>query len=474
MRNLIQLYLIYTISWGTLFFSRDGIFWDDWTVYNSDSSKILNAFSEYGTPWIGLLHGALIELGPGFYRLLSFILMPLTAYLFKEILRLSGKFPERVANLASIFFLVLPVYPSRHALIVFSYNLSVFLFMLASYFLFKSRDKNNLVSLILFFASFSLGSLLLFYYVIVIAFISLVSENKKLRLWGTLREFPLLLLLSPSYFALKQILYEPHGVYADYNSISFYGSILGLLMFAATLVPLVFFKKRKVIFRKEKTLFENIYFGIVISVIGLLPYFAVGHFPPYIEWRTRDEILILFGGSIFVSSLYVLVKAATPKNLSSTMLYIVLFIFISSNNFVSFNFYVDYMKQKQVMNYFTGLPLDGTPTLVLLDDKTVDLNIFKTPYAFYSLTGMLKKATGSESNFAINRMDLERFNEGGFAKYYGQNKLSYSSKDFEKPTQIILITISRNGDQLTDLVKGDFLKFDNVLSSYENFYGKNK
>jgi len=474
MRLLLQLYLVYTLSWGALFFSRDGIFWDDWTIYNSDSNKILNAYSESGLPWIGLMHGALIELGPGFYRLLSFILMPLTAYLFKEVLRLSGKFPERVATLASVFFLILPIYPSRHALIVFSYNLSIFLFMLASYVLFKSRNKNNLVSSILFLSSFSLGSLLLFYYVAVIGFISIASEKRTLRWWSLLREFPLLLLLSPTYFVFKQILFKPYGLYTGYNSINFYGLILGLLVFVITLSPLVFFKKGKVNFRKEKTLFENIYFGIVISVIGVIPYFAVGHFPPYIEWRTRDEILILFGGSIFVSSLYLLVKAVTPKKLSSTIICTVILVFIFTNNFVSLNYYVDFMKQKQVVNYLKELPLGGTPTLVLLDDKTADLNIFKTPYAFYTLTGMLKKATGSEANFAINSMDIEEFNAGRFAKYYDQNNLNYSSKDFKKPTQIILITISRNGKQFTDVIEGDFLNFDSVISSYENFYGNNK
>ena len=305
-------------------------FWDDWALVDAPRHEIIETFRELGSffNFYGLLHVTMLSVGPWFYRIATFILYYGIGYYFFLVLRRTRLLDERKAFMAAVFFLVLPFNQGRGALILFPYTFCLFLFALA----WKRLPQNRIPSLLLFFLSFNMNSLLVFYLLPLIddvrGFAVKSCSGRLLKPRGLLILLyqyivfrPITFFLPFIYFIPKSLLFKPYGYYKGYNEhfsvISLFyspldqlrhwgGSVLqkdlsSIFVLAVSLVLIVILTTsfRRPLGPKIRVLGISLF----VLFLGLFPYYVLGHVPTFTEWTSRHQILIPFGFSLLAYSI---------------------------------------------------------------------------------------------------------------------------------------------------------------------------
>ena len=198
------LFIIYSLSHVWIFFISDAFFWDDWILDNSKDTEIIKYFTLAGHPWLGYLHIILENLGPSFYRFLTFFLMLITGFLFDLILLRTSKFNLDERFLLVAFFLVVPVNISRVLMITIPYTICYFLFFFAWYL----KPINKLLSYFLFFISFATNSLLVFH-LLPISYYYFIENKEKISFKCILKYLKnnLIFISLPIFYYLLKIFY---------------------------------------------------------------------------------------------------------------------------------------------------------------------------------------------------------------------------------------------------------------------------
>ena len=76
-RDIRVTFLCYLAAHGGILLIPNAIYWDDWTLWNTEPATILDSFRQLGSPFnfFGYLHVAMLAIGPWAYRVLTFFLM---------------------------------------------------------------------------------------------------------------------------------------------------------------------------------------------------------------------------------------------------------------------------------------------------------------------------------------------------------------------------------------------------------------
>ena len=435
--------LLYLISYGGSFFHIDAIYWDDWTLFNVAPDVILETFREAGAVfgWTGHLHVLLLKLGPGIYRVLTFILMFLSGYLLWKIIESLEVITSIERNLITLFFLVFPLNAARIALINFPYTLCYFLFFLAWYLLVCRAGKiSRLLSLLLFLFSFNTNSLLVFYALPVAHSIYLFAgfDLKKIIRW-TVEYF--LFLISPFvWFYVKIKFFAPYGPYVAYNSLN----LDKLLLASMTGVPLLLIfvlwlaKKQREVSAPVDRGGVLLYWGAVLVWIGIFPYLAVGAWPTYNDWNSRHQLLMPLGIAVSIVGVTRWVSYGNVLRLSLSALAVCTLINLRS----AFEFHVDWLKQREVMRLISkSSEIIGAKT-VLFNDKTDRFNAHDRTYRFYEYNGWFKLAYGDQTRWGMNEGSWAgALTEKLPAIYEMCVSGSYNAKDYIIGAPDIVVTI---------------------------------
>lgn len=207
--------------WGLPLLAPQSMYWDDWVVLLDP----IGIYHDIGLPWVGYLVTWLTGGGPWLLKTLTLIAAVFSACAVYGIAgaRLRLRPSERwwVAALAT----VLPFYVLRiSVLAVDVYGLSLAAFLGAWWLLVRDsadppRHGRAAVAAVLFFASFTTQSLLLFLILPFVHFLVLFADRTRGLLRGCLalagRHW--YLIASPvSFWALKSLFFRPSGPYADY------------------------------------------------------------------------------------------------------------------------------------------------------------------------------------------------------------------------------------------------------------------
>lgn len=435
-QDMFIVVILYSLS-NFLMLLNNGIYWDDWVLYNVDPGITIDRFIQAGGPLTGSIHVFLLSFDSGIflYRGLTFVFFLIAALFLIGILRNITEVGDTSRLIIVLIFALLPFNTAKITLICFPYALCNMLFFFGFWVLTRFLvNKNNilrLVTLVLFFFSFFTHSFLAFYFIIFlyIAYIEkeIPHDIKSIFTFG--RKYLDFILLPFIFFGLKNIFFRPYGLYTDYNKFSlgiinpciwiksffmtFYNGIIEIIpstgfqiaLFSLLFILLVYY------FYKNKYDFENfneynlIFFicGCLIYLLAIFPYIMVGKVPGVIEsWNSRDLLLVPLGSAFLLyfgtQGAFNYVKA---RNIVRIMFYSLLIaLFIVSGIALNINFQKDNYKQQSIIeNMKINSAIQEYTTFIFIDNS-LEYNAFGDyPRRFYEYTGMMKVAFNNENRF---------------------------------------------------------------------------
>lgn len=240
-KNILLLVILYIAAHWILPI-MSGIWWDDWIIWTSNANTIKELFWEAGAPWEAYNLFSVMWIPNKGYRVVVFILFFIGGLLFYKILaNIDDVFSEKDAFWIAAIYLTIPVNDARVTLICYGYTLSLFLFLVAFYLVSlmkewsgKKRCLARIFSLILFFYSYNMESLLVIMSVtwLYLLYICWKSNREK----TILKRMVIFFFSNGDYLALpfifyilKKIFFKPYGLYVGYNNVTLKSLIRGAL-----------------------------------------------------------------------------------------------------------------------------------------------------------------------------------------------------------------------------------------------------
>ena len=315
---------------------NDGIFWDDWlwviALKEKNWSVIRDMGFERGAPldtyfqwFFSGFHD--IEFAHRFVAFLSILLAALLVY---AICRQVGVLTRDESIWIALISMAYPAFQTQILLSTTNYLFYYMLFLGGVFLALKSQNRNFVLgyglrfgALILFFLSFTLNSLLVFYFGFLLLLALFVRQLKALSVREMFTRFlprHLDYILLPFLFwILKQGLFPVYGSYDTYNQFIFSpqlirSSLVTFLdygIFQQFYAPLqVFFTKRGVAllgllsilwmikdfrnssFRHLTKSYGLLAYGFLLMSLAILPYIVVGRSPSLTGWGTRHSLLL--------------------------------------------------------------------------------------------------------------------------------------------------------------------------------------
>lgn len=394
------------VSQGLSLLYPRALFWDDWLFYTGNSID----FSESGTrDWCcwpkSEIENFLLDLHPGSFRVLTFIIFPLVAF---AAWRIAGYFvgtilTRREQHVFALLVLFLPANSARITNITFSYSLSLLSFMAAAWLWIRLRRIALLIVAVpLFLFSFRTSSLLVF--ALVPALLGLFTDRRERRLPETLvvvrAAIPVILAVGYRSFV------SDNGVQEGYNEFQFGGVARAALLFFALAVLLGALVTARHRLQLSSRALTQLGAGLVVLWLGAMPYMVVGHLssisdwtvyflPGEGDWHSRHQLLLPFGLALSMIGFWNLLegKAMTllaPLTLAMSLLF---------NFLYSVEYFVDARKQDAVIEALRADPEIRESKVVYLQDdsSTAKLNARSRQYREYEFDGQLKRALGAQA-----------------------------------------------------------------------------
>jgi len=438
--SYILFFTFYFLAFGITLVNA-GLFWDEWVFYKARPEIILSATKEMGALWFGYFHIFLDSFNSIFlYRLVIFSTFFISGLFLNSILKTIKQMDNVSRFFVVAFFMLFPVNFARISIATSHYALSYSIFffawfVLSKYFL-KKRIFFRLLSLSLFFISFSLNSLLVFYGVVIMYIIyversALAGEGGLLKRVFSYLDF---LSLPISFWIMKVLFFKPYGLYSGYNHVSlkacvrtllfpadfcrvFYTSFIQPLnyVFPVTISTILLAGFTFLLLMKSSMFreinnkiiaysFRFFLLGILFFILASFPYLVVGSLPKSSDWASRNQILIPLGASLILYyGLQMILNKLKANPAARILLFsLIIVIFISLNSSAYLNYQKDWFKQLSLIENFKSSEILKSNTTFIFADNTLDLNAGNRDYRFYEYTGMMEKAFGDESRFGIN------------------------------------------------------------------------
>lgn len=460
----ITLFLLYALSHFGLFFLTDALYWDDWAYFGTETDVLLDAWKQSGSflNIFGYMHLCLLYFGPWMYKILTFFLMFGAGIALDRIIKKYKSINLETRFVIILFFLILPFYWSRISLINFGYTFSYFLFFLA----WSINEKNRFFSMFLFFISFNTNSLLVFF---AIPFFEIYYRNTgqffslKSIIKFSLNRFELTL-LPFIYFGVKVYFFSPYDLYEGYNEQyniallfknpflmfqTWYGwfhHMRHILIYVYIAIGFSLFYTFILKGETFKTtgftnkLILTFLTGILIFIIGGIPYWILDMIPRFFDWFSRYQMLFPLGMSII---LVVFVSLLSKKLKAAAIVSVISFSTII-NVTVYKDLYIDWQKQKMIMKLISKNDMIRNGDILLFEDQTKPLNAMLRQYRFYEWNGLVALAMGDENRFSVDRAQFPSFFNAPSFKLLYENRDKYKASNFNIYKQQVPIHIQIN------------------------------
>jgi len=458
---------------------NDGIYLDDWLIYTDLIEGNWEALSSWviqaGQPghlyfyWlVGYLPGLIFK-----FRMVAFLSILLTAILVYKICD-ESKLTSRLESLFIAFIsLTYPAFRVSIETSVTPYLVFYFLFVLAIFLAVWSERVSGVVrhslrgcSAVLFFLSFSLNSLLVFYFGFLFFLLTYEQRLKRCTFKQAFIQFlPRrldFLLLPFVYWAVKEFLFPRYGDYADYNRFQFspptlavnvglfimnatYGQLnhalevmlqqpaLALLLLLAAYGASRAFKMDSIP-SSDSWLHPSalLTFGLVLLLLGILPYVVVGLGPTLYGFNTRHALLVGLPVALILTGTVRLVfsrgEAGLPKPARAVLATLVVaFSMTLVDNY--FAWQARWAKDRSIMVNLSSLGDFKQMSIFWVDDQ---FQFEGAPgYAPYDWSSMFKQVWGGESRIGLNQQfftpkvlaDREKFSRSWALPLYNLSDL---------------------------------------------------
>ena len=443
-RQFFQLILLYIIAHGGILFIANAVYWDDWTIFNTNAAQIIDQFKQSGLVGVGYFHVAMLSVGPWFYKLAAFVLSFFTGLFVWKIVNKQAWLNQAQSYYITLFFLITPCVAARVALIDFPYLVSVFFFFWA----WSMMDRHRILSLVLFFLSFTTQSLLVFYALPILDWycrdVNAVSLNKLMK-WACAKlDF---LLIPFVWFCVKIVYFKPYGIYSDYNNhyslkSLLVGPVLMLIDFiqlninlAWTILLCIAILFVDVLPQPEFSTTQRkiLYSSLLALFFGLFPYLILGYVPTFDEWTSRHQLLMPLGLSLFFVWLIGLSKIDGNRKIYIALLISVSLV-INIKNYTAL--FLDNQKQQALIEFVRHSSAIKQAPLVIVDDKTT--NALNRLYRTYEWSGMLKLALGDQSHYGLYLSEVPNYDAGEFDTQFSAHYNAATHVRKEHTNRVIL------------------------------------
>lgn len=381
---LTRTLFLYFLAFGVTFLFLKAYFWDDWyTYFNQNSSQIANRIEQSGFNPIRLaLEGYLNDRFFYLFRVLIFLFYPVAAFFLYEMVRQKPYINLFEARAITILFLLCPIVSARAAVILFMYTSCMCAFYIAwSLYSRYNRWYIRFVSYILFLYSFDTASTLPFT-LLPLIFGYIDSRIEGLSRWMSLWKQKVLIGLIPTYWFVEPLLNPKQYAVRD----SYYvPTISGLLRSFVFLLPIIAILVWGFLFRKwnytQNRGHIQILFGLFATWLAAFPYISIGHFanlnflmigfvPGASDWDSRHQLLMGLGISVTIVGLINYFQIVEKR----LALLIPICLFTVLNISYTQEYYLDYLKQQEVIDELANSNILDGSLFILIDDQSLRFN----------------------------------------------------------------------------------------------------
>ena len=401
------LYLIsYCWFWGV----RNSFWIDDWTSFVALNVEGVNWDAFGFAPWSkfgALLHG---WFGPGFMRLCTFIAFFLSAVALFGITKKFKLLDYQQRKFVVLLFLLLPFNSARVALMVFHYTMAYLWFFVAWYLLVTTKSVwARCASLCLFFLSFQMHSLLIFFILPCahLLFLERVSNFVLLLRWA--RKYSWLLCLPFVYWVLRALFWPATNRYHEVTSESLIGFAPLLILISLVVGLLILLANNRSQGNTRNSLLLVVV-GVASMFIGLFAYVLGGLLPRGLRllvtyltyfvgqdgWYGRHLMLQPFGVSLVLVGLISFLPAAS-KRIRKILHQGLLAVCILFNVCFGFEYIVDYSKQQEIVRQLEVVNTPNLTSQYIFIDQTTNLNARGRYYRDRDWWGLI----GTAYNFEV-------------------------------------------------------------------------
>jgi hypothetical protein len=481
--NVIFIFLLYFFSYIPIVFNS-GIYWDDWTLFNTNIELVSRDFKEDGIPWFSVIHRILLPIqnNINIYRFITFFSFLFPAFFLYDLLRSIKEIDQKSRLLIVVFFAIFPVNFARIALIDIVYSGCYFSFYFGLWLTYKSIQRKillfKLLSYCFFFLSFLTASFIFFYPValLYILYSEKINLTNFVEIKKTIYKNIYYLVLPIVFILIKSVFFSPYGDSAGYNLVTFQGLLLSVpklfrafnhsffdvinAAFLATpflvlllFIPLIAYCL-KMIWQKNESMMAKIslrsvkywlFFGIFAYLIGVFPYIVVGGDPAIRDWQNRHQLLVPLGASfMLVFGFKIITNRLRIGKMIEIFCYSCLITVFVSGNFISYVKYkIDWYKQLALIAEFKKSQIVRNNRTFIFIDQAPELNAFDRKYRFYEYSGIFKYSFNDQTRIGVDINDYDQL-----IKYKKSFRELYSLKDYRLSNKNrYLAFIKRNSSQ---------------------------
>jgi len=267
--------ILYTISYGWFWNVRNSYWFDDSHFFRFKTDDIIN---QGFAPWYEVYRLLFKLTGPSVFRLLTFVAFFFSSVFVFGVSKKVKILEQEDRKFFVLLFLLLPFNTTRVALITFLYTSAYVLFFAAWYLLVSFKSHwSYFLSLVLFFLSFQMHSLLVFFALplVHIFWLEVFERNKNLtrflRKYGAFGSLPVIYWTARSLFWPELVKY--HSVSGDgLVKVAKLGVVFCVFSIAALLLA------QRANTNNKKSL-QLLGVGAIAVYLGSAPYVIGGYFP---------------------------------------------------------------------------------------------------------------------------------------------------------------------------------------------------
>lgn len=147
--------------------------------------------------------------------------------------------------------------------------------------------------------------------------------------------------------------------------------------------------------------------GLLVLIVGMLPYLLVGKLPSFAEWETRHQLLMPFGTSIILVAAVRAIGAVGLHRLARVAGAGLVIVMLVTSIATSLTLVADWHKQMQIASALEdSLTVKDASTVVFIDSAS-SLNYDSRSFSFYEFNGWMTMAFGDQSRLGIELTNVE-------------------------------------------------------------------
>jgi hypothetical protein len=290
LRPYLLIVLVACLAWGAAFLTPGSRYWDDWVLTHDTLPDTLALAQQLGVPWTGYVFVTLCAIGLWTFKVVALGTTIIVGCATYEISGRGLGLSSRERLLLAMLVVALPLNATRMMAVLDTYCWSLALFFVAWYLL-VSKDPSSpgriryIFAALLFFASYTTGSLLVFT-VLPVAHLAYLAIRRDVPWWeGSFRfmaRFWYLFLAPVTFWIIRTVFLQPFGIYKGYNNVALKGGmsnpvtvdILGLcltMVFAGLVFAFWVFAGHST----HTRIWRNLSLGALAVTTGAMGYFLM-------------------------------------------------------------------------------------------------------------------------------------------------------------------------------------------------------